>query len=56
MFSGKTYSFPFVQLVPWPNAGEIDILEGVNDQGPNHSTLHTTEGCTMSENDMVQTG
>jgi len=24
--------------------GEIDILEGVNDQGPNQSTLHTNSG------------
>ncbi|KAJ7064788.1 laminarinase [Mycena amicta] len=31
----------------WPNQGEVDILEGVNDQGPNHSTLHTNAGCTM---------
>ncbi|KAL0958590.1 hypothetical protein HGRIS_013931 [Hohenbuehelia grisea] len=27
--------------------GEIDILEGVNDQGPNTATLHTSAGCTM---------
>ena len=25
-------------------AGEIDILEGVNDQGPNQATLHTDAG------------
>ncbi|THV04719.1 endo-beta-glucanase [Dendrothele bispora CBS 962.96] len=31
----------------WPNQGEVDILEGVNDQGPNTATLHTSSGCTM---------
>ena len=24
--------------------GEVDILEGVNDQGPNRATLHTSPG------------
>ncbi|KAF8869779.1 glycoside hydrolase family 16 protein [Infundibulicybe gibba] len=39
----------------WPYKGEIDILEGVNDMGPNESTLHTGSGCEMP-NARVQTG
>lgn len=35
--------------------GEVDILEGVNDQGPNAVTLHTTAGCTMPQT-QEQTG
>ncbi|EJF56379.1 2 beta-glucanase [Dichomitus squalens LYAD-421 SS1] len=31
----------------WPNNGEVDILEGVNDQSPNQATLHTSSGCSM---------
>ncbi|KAF5369067.1 hypothetical protein D9758_002924 [Tetrapyrgos nigripes] len=31
----------------WPNNGEVDILEGVNDQGSNTATLHTSSGCSM---------
>lgn len=31
----------------WPYGGEVDIVEGVNDQTPNLSSLHTSPGCTM---------
>ncbi|EMD36050.1 glycoside hydrolase family 16 protein [Gelatoporia subvermispora B] len=31
----------------WPAGGEVDILEGVNNQSPNQATLHTNPGCTM---------
>jgi len=31
----------------WPSSGEIDILEGVNDQKTDLVTLHTSSGCTM---------
>jgi hypothetical protein len=31
----------------WPNAGEIDILEGVHEQESNTITLHTGAGCSI---------
>ncbi|KAF2704237.1 glycoside hydrolase family 16 protein [Pleomassaria siparia CBS 279.74] len=31
----------------WPMKGEIDILEGVNDEENNAVTLHTTAGCVV---------
>jgi len=31
----------------WPHQGEIDILEGVNNQNNNQITLHTDGGCWM---------
>ncbi|KAB5591108.1 Endo-1,3(4)-beta-glucanase [Ceratobasidium theobromae] len=42
--------------VDWPAAGEIDIIEGVNDQTPNAATLHTTPGCTQPTTGRDQTG
>ncbi|KAF2836328.1 glycoside hydrolase family 16 protein [Patellaria atrata CBS 101060] len=33
----------------WPDNGEIDILEGVNDQTTNHYTLHTGPGCKIGD-------
>jgi hypothetical protein len=31
----------------WPNEGEIDIIEGVDNQTVVFTTLHTSEGCSM---------
>jgi len=33
---------------PWPGQGEIDIIEGVNLQGDDKTTLHTGSGCNMA--------
>ncbi|TGO15798.1 hypothetical protein BPAE_0539g00040 [Botrytis paeoniae] len=40
----------------WPNNGEIDIIEGVNQQSNNTMTLHTSENCTMPNKDTTQLG
>ncbi|KAJ7302432.1 glycoside hydrolase family 16 protein [Mycena albidolilacea] len=39
----------------WPGGGEVDIVEGVNDQGNDQITLHTVTGCTMPAS-RTQTG
>lgn len=43
------------QQGPWPNGGEIDILEGVNLGQANQASLHTTPNCTMPQ-DRLQKG
>ena len=41
-------------LNDWPNGGEIDILEGVNNQQNNHYAFHV--GGTCSQSGQSQTG
>lgn len=33
----------------WPNEGEIDIIEGVNDGTNNALTLHTSDDCSIQD-------
>ncbi|KAF2827483.1 hypothetical protein CC86DRAFT_290712 [Ophiobolus disseminans] len=40
----------------WPDEGEIDILEGVNDYENNAVTLHTNKGCTMDNTTQMVSG
>jgi hypothetical protein len=45
----------------WPDTGEIDIVEGVNEYTKNTMSVHTNEGCSMNESKvknskMVKTG
>nr|GAT48619.1 laminarinase [Mycena chlorophos] len=40
----------------WPAGGEVDIIEGVNDQGTDQITLHTSPGCTMPASGRQETG
>ena len=48
-------AFWMVGPSPWPTGGEIDIIEGVNDQPRDASTLHTTDGCSMASVDAAAT-
>ncbi|KAH7910586.1 concanavalin A-like lectin/glucanase domain-containing protein [Hygrophoropsis aurantiaca] len=37
------------QQGPWPQGGEIDIIEGVNIAATDQVSLHTTPGCTIPQ-------
>ena len=41
---------------PWPAAGEIDIIEGVNSQSSNRMTLHTNSGVSLANTSSSMTG
>ena len=52
MPGGVCSTWPAFWLVGpnWPESGEIDIMEGVNDQTSNKMALHTGPGATVSKN------
>jgi hypothetical protein len=53
---GSWPAFWLLGKAQWPLDGEIDILEGVNDEVRNAVTLHTAAGCAISNASMPATG
>ncbi|KAI9662447.1 MAG: hypothetical protein M1821_008614 [Bathelium mastoideum] len=56
MPGGECASWPAFWLLgykngqQWPAGGEVDIIEGVNNQNGNDMTLHTNPGCSLKNN------
>ena len=40
----------------WPQTGEIDIVEGVNDYTNNQATIHTNSGCELPTSNVTALG
>jgi hypothetical protein len=40
----------------WPNGGELDIIEGVNNDSNNLMSLHTSDGCTQPKKGRKMSG
>ena len=57
MFSvcGSWPAFWTSNVANWPNNGEIDIIEGVNNQYVNHFAFHTGGTCSVQGQNMTST-
>ncbi|MCJ1472477.1 hypothetical protein MMC13_001125 [Lambiella insularis] len=53
---GTWPAFWTANLGSWPQGGEIDIIEGVNDQSTNSMTCHTSAGCANTSPANMFTG
>ncbi|CAE6376808.1 unnamed protein product [Rhizoctonia solani] len=53
---GTWPAFWTVTTGKWPQGGEIDIIEGINNRTSNLASLHTTPGCNMTATPRPMTG